>query len=77
MPDPRLGEQVCAWVKLKSTASNVTEKELQSFCEGKISKFKIPRYILFVDEFPRTPTGKAQKFAMTEKSIEILKLGQK
>ena len=74
VPDPRLGEQVCAWVKLKNPASSVTEKELQTFCDGKISKFKIPRYILFVDEFPRTPTGKAQKFAMTEKSIEILKL---
>jgi fatty-acyl-CoA synthase len=77
VPDPRLGEQVCAWVKLKDPSSGVTEKELQSFCEGKISKFKIPRYILFVDEFPRTPTGKAQKFAMTEQSIKILKLNQK
>ena len=41
---------------------------------AQISYYKVPRYVLFVDEFPRTPTGKAQKFAMTEKSIKLLKL---
>lgn len=74
VPDPRLGEQVCAWIKLKDQAARVTEADIKSFCHGKISKFKIPEYILFVDDFPRTPTGKAQKFAMTEQSIKMLNI---
>lgn len=74
VPDPRLGEQVCAWIKLRDGAAPITETDIKSFCHGQISKFKIPEYVLFVEEFPRTPTGKAQKFAMTEQSIKFLNL---
>ena len=72
VPDERMGEEICAWIKLKDSAEKLTSDEVKQFCSDKIASFKVPRHILFVDEFPRTPTGKMQKFAMTEKSCEIL-----
>ena len=63
--DMRLGEELCAWIKLNE-GEGLEEAELRQFCRGKISHFKIPRYIEFVDEFPTTVTGKIQKFAMRE-----------
>ncbi|XP_076352415.1 medium-chain acyl-CoA ligase ACSF2, mitochondrial-like [Tachypleus tridentatus] len=73
LPDKRMGEEVCAWVKVK-TDHLVSEQELREFCKGKVSHFKIPRYILFVDDFPKTESGKIQKFKMKTASIAMLKL---
>lgn len=73
VPDKRLGEEACAWIMLKP-GSNTTEEDIKNFCKGKLSHFKIPRYILFVDTFPKTLSGKVQKFAMREKSRQILNL---
>eukprot|EP00794_Sanderia_malayensis_P008975 gene8975-9933_t len=61
--DERMGEEVCAWIRLQSDET-CTEDEIKEFCRGKISHFKIPRYIQFVDEFPLTVTGKVKKFEM-------------
>ncbi|RWS02597.1 acyl-CoA synthetase-like protein, partial [Dinothrombium tinctorium] len=72
VPDERMGEEICAWVKLKDGCDNVKEDDIKKFCKDKISYFKVPRYVLFVDEFPRTPTGKAQKFLMTQQSCQML-----
>jgi fatty-acyl-CoA synthase len=65
VPDERYGEQVCAWVILREGAS-LDEDELREFCAGGIARFKVPRYVRFVDEFPLTVTGKVQKFRMRE-----------
>lgn len=73
VPDERLGEQVCAWIKLKSGCSPC-EEDIKNFCKGKLSHFKIPRYILFVDSFPKTVSGKVQKFKMREQSRAMLQL---
>jgi fatty-acyl-CoA synthase len=70
LPDERLGEVVAAWIKLKEPA---TEDEIRDFCCGKISHFKIPQHIRFVDMFPMTVTGKIQKFKIRE--IEIKERG--
>ncbi|BFZ24452.1 hypothetical protein BsWGS_27491 [Bradybaena similaris] len=75
VPDERLGEQVCAWIVVKPGMS-LTETEVREFCSGKMARFKIPKYILFVDSFPTTVTGKIQKFAMREESIKRLNLPQ-
>jgi fatty-acyl-CoA synthase len=75
VPDPKYGEEVCAWIKLRAGES-ATEDEIREFCRGKIAHFKIPRYILFVDEFPMTVTGKVQKYKMREQTIEKLGLGK-
>jgi fatty-acyl-CoA synthase len=75
VPDPRLGEELCAWIRLREGES-ATEDEIRDFCRGQIAHFKIPRYIKFVDEFPMTVTGKVQKFLMREQTIEELGLDQ-
>jgi fatty-acyl-CoA synthase len=72
VPDERYGEEVCAWVVLKDGAS-LDEDDLKEFCRGQIARFKIPRYVRFVDDFPMTVTGKVQKFRMRE--IEIAERG--
>ena len=71
VPDPRLGEEVCAWIELKPGQS-ATEEEIREFCRGQIAHYKIPRYIRFVDEMPMTVTGKAQKFKMREAMMQEL-----
>jgi len=69
LPDPKYGEEIAAWVKVKP-GEQLTEEELKEYCKGKIAHYKIPRYIKFVDEFPMTVTGKIQKFLMRKQSIE-------
>jgi fatty-acyl-CoA synthase len=69
VPDERYGEEICAWVVLKDGAE-LDEDELKDFCRGKISRFKIPRYVRFVDAFPMTVTGKVQKFRMRKIEVE-------
>jgi fatty-acyl-CoA synthase len=73
VPDPRYGEELCAWVRLKEGHS-LTGDELRQWCRGQIATFKIPRYWKFVDDFPMTVTGKVQKFKMREVSIAELDL---
>jgi fatty-acyl-CoA synthase len=74
VPDPKYGEELCAWVRLKEGHS-VDGEELREWCRGQIASFKIPRYWRFVDEFPMTVTGKVQKFKMREISIAEERLG--
>jgi fatty-acyl-CoA synthase len=59
VPDAKLGEEVCAWIQLKSGCS-AAEEDISDFCQGQIAHYKIPRYIRFVGEFPMTVTGKVQ-----------------
>ena len=73
VPDPRYGEELCAWIKLKPGEAAKPE-EIRAFCEGQIAHYKIPRYIRFVDGFPMTVTGKVQKFLMREEMIRELGL---
>jgi fatty-acyl-CoA synthase len=75
VPSVRYGDEVIAWVRLRSGAA-ATGEELAAFCAGKIATFKIPRYWKFVDSFPMTVTGKVQKFRMRELAIAELGLGE-
>jgi fatty-acyl-CoA synthase len=65
IPDPRYGEEICAWVKLREGQS-LTEEEVREFCRGQIAHYKVPRHVRFVSEFPMTVTGKMQKYLMRE-----------
>ncbi|KAL7860433.1 hypothetical protein AOLI_G00167820 [Acnodon oligacanthus] len=58
--DERLGEQVCACIKL-AEGDHCTEEEIREYCKGQISHFKIPYFVLFVDSYPLTASGKIQK----------------
>ncbi len=73
VPDPRYGEELCAWVKLKP-CETATGEEIQAFCKGQIAHYKIPRYIRLVEEFPMTVTGKVQKFIIRERMMQELEL---
>jgi fatty-acyl-CoA synthase len=73
LPDPRYGEEIMAWVKVKP-GEQLTEEEVKEFCRGKIAHYKVPRYVKFVDAFPMTVTGKIQKFLMRQQSTEELGL---
>lgn len=63
--DAKYGEEVCAWVQLRPGA-HATADDIRAYCQDKITHFKIPRIIRFVDGFPMTVTGKIQKFRMRE-----------
>jgi fatty-acyl-CoA synthase len=73
VPDPRYGEELCAWVRLRDGEA-ATAEEIRAFCQGQIAHYKIPRYVKFVDAFPMTVTGKIQKFLMREETIAELGL---
>jgi fatty-acyl-CoA synthase len=76
VPDIKYGEELCAWVKLREGAPEMTPEALREFATGKLAHYKIPRYVLVVDEFPMTVTGKVRKVEMREKSVELLDLGE-
>ena len=76
VPDPKYGEEVCAWIKLRDGETS-TPDEIREFCRDRIAHFKIPRYIKFVDEFPMTVTGKVQKYIIRDRMADELALGQK
>ncbi len=63
--DEKYGEEVAAAVRVKA-GETLTPEEIRAFCEGKIAKFKIPRHLRFVEEFPMTASGKIQKFKLRE-----------
>lgn len=71
--DDRMGEEVCACIQLKS-GEETTPEEIKAFCKGKISHFKIPRYIVFVTSYPLTISGKVQKFKLREQMERHLNL---
>ena len=71
VPDPKFGEEIAACIKL-GEGEHATVEEIQEFCRGQLSYFKIPRYVFFVEEFPMTVTGKVQKFILREQLAEEL-----
>ncbi|MGH4019435.1 MAG: AMP-binding protein [Pseudonocardiaceae bacterium] len=74
VPDERYGEELCAWVRLREGAAELTAEVLREFCTGKLAHYKIPRYVHVVDGFPMTVTGKVRKVEMRERSVELLGL---
>jgi fatty-acyl-CoA synthase len=60
---------VCAWIRLKPGAA-AAEEEIRQFARSRMAHYKVPRYVVFVDEFPATVTGKVQKFKLRELGIE-------
>ncbi|HVP96880.1 AMP-binding protein [Methanoregula sp.] len=73
VPDIKYGEELCAWVKMKP-GQTMTEQDVKDYCKGKIAHFKIPRYVMFVNDFPINISGKIQKYLMREESIKKLGL---
>jgi fatty-acyl-CoA synthase len=74
VPDARYGEELCAWVRLRPGAPELTAEALRDYAAGKLAHYKIPRYVHLVDEFPMTVTGKVRKVEMRERSVRLLGL---
>ena len=74
VPDEKYGEELCAWVRLRDGAEELTVAALREFCNGKLAHYKVPRYVQVVDEFPMTVTGKIRKVEMRERSVTLLGL---
>jgi fatty-acyl-CoA synthase len=74
VPDEKYGEELCAWVRLREGAPDLTAEAVREFATGKLAHYKIPRYVLVVDEFPMTVTGKVRKVEMREESARRLGL---
>ncbi|MEG6614860.1 AMP-binding protein [Peptococcaceae bacterium 1198_IL3148] len=73
VPSEKYGEEVLAFIKLKEGAS-CTKEDIQQFCENKIARYKIPKYVLFVEDYPTTASGKVQKYKLRQQAIEMLNL---
>jgi fatty-acyl-CoA synthase len=69
--DKKYGEIVGAFIKLKS-GQVLTQEEVQEFCRGRISRIKIPRHVIFLDEFPKTASGKIQKYKLRQMGLEAV-----
>lgn len=74
VPDPKYGEEVCSWIRLRASAT-CTAEDVKQRCKGKIATFKIPRYIRLVDSFPTTASGKIQYFKMREAELVLHSTG--
>ena len=68
----KYGEEVCAFIRRKA-GSMLSEEDVIDFCRGKIARFKIPRYVFFVNEFPMTASGKIQKYKLREMAAEMIR----
>jgi len=73
VPDPRYGEEIAAFVIAREGAA-LDPDSVREFCAGRIAHYKVPRYVICVDEFPMTITGKIQKFKLREAAVERLGL---
>ncbi|WP_284750233.1 AMP-binding protein [Amycolatopsis sp. RTGN1] len=74
VPDEKYGEELMVWIQMREGAQPLTAEKVREFCEGKLARYKIPRYVQLVEEFPMTVTGKVRKVEMREKSITLLGL---
>ncbi|WP_300284834.1 AMP-binding protein [uncultured Alistipes sp.] len=72
IPSPKYGEQVGAFVKVKEGCT-LSEEEILLYCRGQIARYKIPKYIFFVDGFPMTASGKIQKYKLKDVGLELLR----
>jgi acyl-CoA synthetase (AMP-forming)/AMP-acid ligase II len=68
VPDERYGEQVAAFVRL-AEGESLTPEEMREQLARRIARFKIPRHLELIDEFPVTPSGKVQKFKLRERFV--------
>ena len=73
VPDRRYGEEACAWIILKENET-ADEDEMRAFGNAHIARHKVPRYFLFVPDFPMNAAGKILKYKMREESVTRLGL---
>jgi fatty-acyl-CoA synthase len=70
VPSKKYGEEVGAFI-IPKEGVDLQPSDVVDFCRGKISRYKIPRYVHFLTEYPMTASGKIQKYKLTEMSEQI------
>ena len=70
VPSKKYGEEVGAFIILNEGVTMQPE-DVREFCRGKIARYKTPKYVFFVKEFPLTGSGKIQKFKLKELSLKL------
>ena len=73
VPDKRYGEEACAWIILNKGEES-SEDEMREYGNSFMARHKVPRYFIFVKEFPMNAAGKILKYKMRESSVEMLGL---
>lgn len=73
IPSEKYGEEVMACIRVKP-GQELTEDDVREYCQGKISRHKIPKFIHFMEQYPTTASGKVQKFKIREMAIELYNL---
>ncbi|MFF3728263.1 AMP-binding protein [Streptomyces erythrochromogenes] len=74
VPDPKYGEELMAWVRMREGAEPLTADAVRAYCAGRLAHFKVPRYVHVVEEFPMTVTGKVRKVEMRQEALRLLEL---
>ena len=72
VPDARYGEELMAWLRLRSGAAPLDAAAVREFCTGKLAHYKVPRYVQVIDEYPMTVTGKIRKVELREAGERLL-----
>ncbi len=74
VPDEKYGEELCAWIRMRAGAEPLDADAVRAYASGRLAHYKIPRYVLVVEEFPMTVTGKIRKVQMREETAKTLGL---
>ncbi|SDF92198.1 fatty-acyl-CoA synthase [Methanolobus vulcani] len=72
IPDEKYGEIVGAFI-VKAEDSDITEEDVRDFGLARIARYKVPKHVFFVEDYPLTASGKIQKFKLRDLAVELLK----
>jgi fatty-acyl-CoA synthase len=73
VPNNKYGEEVCAFIKIRD-GMQASEDEIKEYCKDGISRFKMPKYVMFTNDLPMTASGKIRKVELREMAKERLHL---
>ena len=73
VPSQKYGEEVTACIRLRP-GMEATQEEIVEYCKGKIARYKIPKFVVFLDDYPSTASGKIQKYKLREAMTQKLGL---
>lgn len=76
IPDKKYGEIVGAFIRVRPGYEDLTEEQVREWAIPRIARYKVPKRVFVVDDFPMTPSMKVQKFKLREMAEELVKAGK-
>ena len=70
-PDEKYGEVVTAFIRTREGYESMTQEDVREYAIPRIARFKVPKFVFFVDEFPMNPANKIQKFKLRDMAKEL------